>query len=81
MQFSKRIAFLAVAGLLVFLDIATAQSGPRTSGSETVSRPRPQPAPGADRDASPVESEINKRKREQPDIPLGRRPSAATSPR
>ncbi len=71
MQFSKRIAFLAVAGLLVFLDIATAQSGPRTSGSETVSRPRPQPAPGADRDASPVESEINKRKREQPDIPLG----------
>jgi VWFA-related protein len=65
----KCVLAVALAGA-VFADVASAQAGPKTSTSETIARPRRgsenAPAP----DLPPVESELNKRKREQPDLPV-----------
>jgi len=71
MKISRRIAALAVAGVLAFIDAAPAQQGPRSRSSETVAKPRKAPKTVDEADLPPVESEINKAKRERPDIPLG----------
>ncbi len=74
MRISNRIVLLALAGVLVFLDIAAAQQGPKSRSSETVARPRKRSGPATvtpEGDLPKVESEINKRKRDQTEVPLG----------
>ncbi len=77
MRNSKRLSLIAavtlLSGLLAFLDFAAAQQGPKSRTSETVARPRSgeRPATVPESDLPPVESEINKRKREAPDVPIG----------
>ncbi len=72
MRLSKRITILAVIGLLAVLDFTASAQGPKTRTSETVARPRQEPTEAtAPSEQPPIESEVNKRKREQPAVPEG----------
>ena len=71
MRAMRRTLLLAAAALLILPAPAEPQAGPKSRTTETVTRPR-RGAKKAEPASPPViESEINKRKREQPEIPAG----------
>jgi len=67
----KLFTILAVVGVLALVGAAPAQQGPKDRSSETVARPRTKPKTASESDLPPVESEINKRRRERPTVSLG----------
>ena len=72
MRVTRRFLLLAIAGLLVCLDVAAPQAGPRNRTSETVARPKRK----SDTDKGAPEAELPKipskyNRRDTPSIPEG----------
>lgn len=63
MHITKRMILLAVAGLLVFVDLSAAQQGPKSRSSETVARPRTKAGPVTESDLPPIPSEYSRKGR------------------
>ncbi len=63
MRVTKRVLLLATAGLLVFLDVAAPQAGPKSRSSETVARPRKKSDTKAEpeKDLPKIPSKYNRR--------------------
>lgn len=73
MRVCRQVILLAVAGLIVFSDVAAAQAGPQSSSSETVVRPRREsggaPQRADEPDLPPIPSDY--KRPDRPVIPEG----------